>query len=471
MMMKRACFVSLSLLGGVCLCDTERHLKSVEDLIQFSRDVNSGLTHVGTTVYLDSDLEFTANESEAFAPIGKTVQNSFRGVFDGQGNVVKNLTMSHSLLFTVGLFGYTVNATVKNTVLDSTCSIFGSFTSYGVNVGGLIAQCDASAGGACTVENAVSMAAVSSKTENGAYIGGIIGYCAPSGSAATCTVKNSANYGTVTLAGVPTIARLGGIVGHCFTVSGSACYVQNCLNYGTVLYEGIAVNLAKVGGIIGSNYNNNLYIDNCISGGSIVSAHTTSLSLGSIAGYVAGSEINAITHSSWTSDLDGYQGVGEEGYYANITIEDMGLIALDDAKMEEINKYAESKKYDRWFMLHLNGGRINGLAQDTLIVSQGHLPDAVKENSTFKGWFVDEGCSKRYDPKAGENVKDVYAKYAKVKEEVSSETIAIIVLSCVSVIAIVALIVLAIILGNTLEKLRRATSGNSERTKLINEDN
>lgn len=466
--MKRACFVSLALLMGVCLCDTERHIKTIEDLLQFSKDVNSGLTHVGTTVYLDSDLEFTANESEAFAPIGKTVQNSFRGVFDGQGNVVRGLTISQSKLFTVGFFGYTVNATFRNAVLDAACSVSATYTSYGVNVGGLVAQCDASAGGACTVENAVSMAAVSGSTDNGAYVGGIVGYCAPSGSSASCTVKNSANYGTVKVGGVPTVAHLGGVVGHCFTVSGSACSLQNCLNYGSVVYEALSVNVAKAGGIVGSNYYNNLRIDNCLSGGKVVPVLTKSLSIGALAGYAAGYEGNAITHSSWTSDLAEYQEIGETGFSANITVEGTGLVALDAAEMAEINEYAVARGYGRWFMLHLNGGMINGLAQDTLIVSQRHFPDAVKENYTFKGWFVDEGCSKRYDPKKNEDVKDVYAKFDKVKKEMSSETIAIIVLSCVVFIALAALIAVGIILGNTLEKLKRVGGGDPERKTLVN---
>lgn len=461
--------ILLLLAGCSCsLADNEIHIKNAAELIQFSNGVNSGNSSLlKATVLLDNDIEFSAadNQSEQFYPIGKYLQHVFEGVFDGQGHAIKNLAVNYTNNY-VGLFGAATNITVKNVILDATCSMDGTYTSGAIIVGGFIGQCESRAG-TCTVENSVNMAAVSGYGEDTINVGGIIGRCAPTTSLSSCTVRNSANYGTVAIAGIPSSAHFGGIVGHCFTISGSHCYVQNCLNYGKLQHNGIAVDITKVGGIIGSNYNSNLHVENSLSGGRIVSAYTSRLSLGSVVGYLSGTDNNEIVHCAWTSAVDEYQIVGEEGFSYNVTIEDTELVELNDTELAEINAYAESNGFDKWFMLHLNGGRVNELEQDTLIVSQRRFPDPVKEGSIFKGWFLDERFTMKYDPEnytAAVEAGNVYAKYAKEKSEMTSSKATIIALSCVLAVAIIVIVVLAVALGVAVNKLKKTAP---ERERLI----
>ena len=64
-------------------------------------------------------------------------------------------------------------------------------------------------------------------------------------------------------------------------------------------------------------------------------------------------------------------------------------------------------------MLHLNGGRINNLNQETLIVTQKHFPSPVNEGYSFSFWCLDAGCAERYDPQTTDitGVTDLYAQW------------------------------------------------------------
>ena len=112
-------------------------IMSVDEFVQFRRNVNKGSSYSGTTVFLDSDLSLAG---KIFEPIGESRSKSFRGVFDGQGHVVSNLNMTSSSQY-AGLFGCSNGLTIKNVVLDSSCSITSSFSSGWAYVGGIIGYC------------------------------------------------------------------------------------------------------------------------------------------------------------------------------------------------------------------------------------------------------------------------------------------------------------------------------------------
>ena len=109
------------------IAGNEVRINNVEEFIQFKDNVNSGSSYDGTTVFLDSDLSFAGKE---FEPIG-TDSNYFRGVFDGQGHVISNLAMTSSPTNYFGLFGYSEGLTIRNVILDSSCSIAGSYSGSG----------------------------------------------------------------------------------------------------------------------------------------------------------------------------------------------------------------------------------------------------------------------------------------------------------------------------------------------------
>ena len=129
------------------------------------------------------------------------------GTFDGQGH---NQQSCNEFLFTFGLFwSSSAGATIKNIVLDSSCtavsSYSGSSSSYAY-IGGIIGECYG-----CTIENTVNMASVSftGSTSSSLYLDGVAGYLYYSK-----TVKNCANYGSVTHYGTAKNAYIGGIVGY-----------------------------------------------------------------------------------------------------------------------------------------------------------------------------------------------------------------------------------------------------------------
>ena len=104
---------------------TKVWISSVEEFIQFKDNVNSRTSYSGTTVFLDSDLDMSL-AWKSFEPIGDYKYECFLGVFDGQGHTISNLVMNSSLQY-AGLFGYSEGLTIKNVILDSSCSIASSY--------------------------------------------------------------------------------------------------------------------------------------------------------------------------------------------------------------------------------------------------------------------------------------------------------------------------------------------------------
>lgn len=90
------------------------------DLIAFSDIVNSGQANANARLTADIDMSGVAN----FTPIGRKTDDAdlaqtypnhdYRGIFDGQGHIIKNLTITVDEAFETGLFGRAVFATLKN---------------------------------------------------------------------------------------------------------------------------------------------------------------------------------------------------------------------------------------------------------------------------------------------------------------------------------------------------------------------
>ena len=269
--------VSMSALGE------EVRITNVDEFIQFKDNVNNGTSYSGTTVFLDSDLSLAG---KTFEPIGY-YSNHFRGVFDGQGHIVSNLIMTSSLEY-VGLFGYSDGpATIKNVILDSSCSFTSSISSGNAYIGGIIGQCNIN-NGSCTIENSVNMGSVTFSGDIGGkynlYLGGIVGYL-DSSSDHGITVKNCANYGGVTHSGERSfLSCIGGIVGYSDGSSAKGACIYNCLNHGTITHSGTTTEYLYLGGIAG--YTRYTTIENCVSGGKISLLTTASCNncIGSVVG-------------------------------------------------------------------------------------------------------------------------------------------------------------------------------------------
>jgi len=102
--------------------DTLHVISSPQDFLAFQRAVNyQGLTSLDGRLEADIDLSSVTSTLE---PIG-TVSNPYVGCFDGQGHTISGLTLSLGSNY-IGLFGVVSGgATIKNFVLDASCSISG----------------------------------------------------------------------------------------------------------------------------------------------------------------------------------------------------------------------------------------------------------------------------------------------------------------------------------------------------------
>ena len=112
-------------------------LSSATGLVLFSTVVNEGKGTLDAVLTADIDMA-----SVAMAPIG-TVENPYKGTFDGQGKAIKNYTYDHSDVNNVGLFGYISGATIQNVMLK------GATINGNANAGGLVGN----AQNASTIKN------------------------------------------------------------------------------------------------------------------------------------------------------------------------------------------------------------------------------------------------------------------------------------------------------------------------------
>ena len=378
----------------------EVRIKSVDDFIDFSNNVNIGTNYTGTTAFLDSDLDLTG---KTFEPIGNSSSNYFSCVFDGQGHMISNLVMAFSSRF-VGLFGYSAGLTIRNVIFDSSCSITSLYSSSGyVYVGGTIGYCGGYYG-SCTIENSVNMASV---TFNGNasdyfYLGGIAGSL--DSWDYESTVRNCVNYGDIIHSGESGFSSIGGIVSRPggYPSSTKGVYIYNCFNHGTITYNSTTSNGLRLGGIVGVVFYN-VVIENCVSSGEISS--TKSSYIGSIAGEA--SEDTTINYCYYTSDLSRYNkyGFGEQPIesntleYNSTTFELNGTVSTEsytgNSLIDALNAAVDNNTFCDYSHWLLNKGRnnvsftTNGRTTFTLNSQIIILPSLASEGNKRTNWYND----------------------------------------------------------------------------------
>ena len=392
-----------------------------KDLIDFSNNVNNNSSLSKVDAYLDSDIEFTPALSQQFQPIG--VKNMyFQGTFDGQGYVIRNLAITTPSSFDyTGLLGYSVGVTVRNLVMDASCSVSSSTSSTTSSsdytfVGGIIGVCFAFKA-ECLIENSVNMGSVSfggSLGCNRLHIGGIAGDLWYN-KVDSMTIRNCVNYGAIENTGASDYALIGGILGS-FSGDGKTKYIQNCANYGPITHSGQTNTRLSIGGIVGSTQS--VKVENCLSAGEISSTNIPSdNNQGAIIGYAS---INTyINYCHFTNDV----GVNKlYGTYntalPSVTESSSSPVSLDSTLLENLGTQTlKNDTWSKWSMLHLKGGKINDLTQETLIVTQKHFPDPVKDGNTFLYWCINEECAEIYNPNTTNisEVTDLYAHYQGIK--------------------------------------------------------
>ena len=383
----------LLLAAGVLLklshCN-EYVISTPQDFVQFAADVNSGTNFLDDTIVLDADIDFSAYDGPV-APVGYTRDQSFAGIFIGQGHVIRHLHINASERYT-GLFGYTRGATIKNFMLDESCSVTSTYVSPNdVFLGGILGRCYTSTK-PCMFDNAVSKASVTytGRATADIGVGGIVGSCEYSDY--YCSIKNCANFGTVEDAGATEwFSVIGGIVGLTGGTEEKRCKLHNNLNYGHLVHSGRSKDVI-IGGIVGT-MRSVTNVQNCVSAGLITNNSTGGFNhIGGIAGY-AYTRGSSIERNFWFEDVGPAvaDAVGFNSSYVHVA--NTRLSAPSEAVVALLNRYAGSQQWDLWalnlnratFTLMLNGNVI--FASNFQVIQ---IPDfSLYEGYTFSGLFAD----------------------------------------------------------------------------------
>lgn len=404
-------FLFVLLIGVATALGDERKelIHNASDLIKFSSNVMNGTNYSGTTVLLSSDIKFTEDLSQQFKPIGN-YDNYFSGTFYGQGYIISDLIVnlsSHS----VGLFGFSRGTTIKNVVVGKSCS-FNSYNSETSDTfaGGIIGGCYSMVG-PCYIENNVNIGTVTftGRADNILWIGGIV--AAINTKEFDAMVKNCVNYGLiVNLGSVSNFSMMGGIIGEY-----SRMQVLNSLNYGEIIHNGTVLGNCSsfIGGIIGKASNVN--VENCVNSGNFsVNKATNNVYIGTIIG-LAFDKTTKIIHCFWTNGSE-FKECGSSS--SNVVISNSSKVILNSTITNELNKYAEKDNSNKWLILNLEGGNINGMEQSIIIVAQKRLPEPQKERHIFSGWFTESNES--YNSNTTDNYKDsiLFAHWEKITKQV-----------------------------------------------------
>lgn len=229
------CKLAIAALFGVSIqgyalekVDSVYQITNAEDFLAFSDLVAGGENNA--SAILTADIDFSGVTD--FRPIGRTWANPFRGVLDGGYHYIKNLVIT-SEVDTIALIRY-VNggATVKNLIIDASCSISG-----GKYVAGIIGSTTGEGSGTVTVSNCGNMANI---TGTGVNVAGITGVDMSS----DCTFIFNYCFNSGAISGGSESAAITGW-------GGNACQLNHCYNVGTV--EGVDGTSTLARGTVSSN--------------------------------------------------------------------------------------------------------------------------------------------------------------------------------------------------------------------------
>ena len=249
--------------------ETPYQIETLDNLLYLSTNDylwESGL-YFRQTADIDASDTQNWNDGEGFIPIGYDLSNSFSGSYDGDGYSISNLYINRPSTLSVGLFGYTFNATIENASLIDV-----NVTGFDF-VGGLVGHNSSS-----TVSNCNCTGSVSGSGRVGALVGRNTNFS---------TINNSYCTGSVTSTG----NDVGGFVGCNYYSTVSNSYSTGSVN-GT----------QRVGGLVGGNYSSSA-ISNSYSTGSVNGTQR-------VGGLVGNNESSSVSNSYGTGSVNGLSDVG-----------------------------------------------------------------------------------------------------------------------------------------------------------------
>ena len=259
----------------------------------------AGTTHPSASAMLTADIDLKnychaaegGKELLSWIPIGNK-DNRWEGNMDGQGHTISNLYIK-TAQNNVGLFGYTINATIQDLIFDNVkvenVSTPGTNTLYtGILAGYAYGYSPSHIKGIKTTNNCtvigqektggiVGFAKMNlencenhSSVKGTKFVGGI------AGNSAEINIRRSTNYGTVE----NNNTYIGGIIGYANGTS-----IEDCANYGKISSTGW-----YTGGIAGQTVAN-CSIQNVFSYGDVTNTNDNP---GIIIGYVRGTTAKGI---------------------------------------------------------------------------------------------------------------------------------------------------------------------------------
>lgn len=208
--------------------------------------------------------------------------DKFAGVFDGNGFVISNFTITTTEPY-LGLFGY-VTGTIENLGVQGTINVSGTTSNA---YAGLVAGYSTG-----IIQNCFATGAVTLYSSNTTHVGGLVGY-------SEGTISNCYSTATVTSTSGGYMAYVGGLAGYVKAGSITGSYAT-----GNVKAQGTNSDYSRNGGLIGY-CNSSATVTNCYRSeiqeltryttvGTAYCEDGTSASLKAIKAYVS---------ANWSSDI------------------------------------------------------------------------------------------------------------------------------------------------------------------------
>ena len=202
-------------------------IRSLQDLQAMADNLGG---HYALGASLDARATAHWNGGAGFVPIGRSGV-AFRGSFNGMGHTIDGLSIHRPGENHVGLFGYALNATLRNV------GVVGGRIQGAESVGGLVGYFGATDGGAACISHAYATAQVQGALDNA---GGLVGHHEAYGG--TSCISGAYACGAVRSTG----SNVGGLVGHNEAWRGTA-RIANAYAMGPVAGRDYA------GGLVGYN--------------------------------------------------------------------------------------------------------------------------------------------------------------------------------------------------------------------------
>lgn len=257
--------------------DNKTVIKTVDDLLAFSKAVNNGDydKNKDAVVVLENDLDLTG---VVWTPIGNVIgkngyiEHCFSGKFYGNGHTISNIdfTSIYGKDVLVGFFGDIEEAEVSGLTIEGSIDVTNTdndYTFYGTIAG---------FAGDCTISDCVSNV---SFNNNGKYVYGLIGMV---GQADATTFEYCENTADITISGDSGSLYVGGIVGY----AQNGTEVRYCSSTGDMVYAA-----PDAGGIVGCLYGDSKVINSYVTG-KLTPVGNGTTDVGGIVGSVAGGSVS-----------------------------------------------------------------------------------------------------------------------------------------------------------------------------------